>query len=107
MTDKPANPDFIYITTIGRKTGNPHTVEIWFMEHESAYYVCSGQRENADFVKNILNNPAVTFGFGGWTASHVPGMGRVVSEPELTQILTQKYDQKYNWSDGLFVEIKP
>lgn len=102
-----AKGDFIYVTTVGRKTGNPHTIEIWYVAHEGAYYLCSEGRDNADFVKNIRHNPAVTYGFGGWDAPHSPATGRIVTEPELIAVLTRAFDAKFNWSDGLFVEIKP
>ncbi len=108
MSDQPTQKnDFIYVTTIGRRTGNPHTIEIWYVEHNGAYYLCSEGRNNADFVKNIRHNPAVTYGFGGWDAPHSPATGRIVDETDLTVVLARKFDTKYQWSDGLFVEIKP
>jgi len=33
---------FFYLTTTGRKTGKPHKIEIWFVEHKSCYFLCSG-----------------------------------------------------------------
>lgn len=108
MSDQPTqNNDCIYVTTIGRRTGNPHTIEIWYVEHNGAYYLCSEGRNNADFVKNIRHNPAVTYGFGGWDAPHSPATGRIVDETDLTVVLARKFGTKYQWSDGLFVEIKP
>lgn len=108
MSDQPTQKnDFIYVTTIGRRTGNPHTIEIWYVEHNGAYYLCSEGRNNADFVKNIRHNPVVTYGFGGWEAPHSPATGRIVEETDLSVVLRRKFDAKYQWSDGLFVEIKP
>ena len=108
MSDQnPQKNDFIYVTTIGRKTGKPHTVEIWYVEHEGAYYLCSEGRNNADFVKNIHQNAAVTYGFGSWDAPHSPATGHIVDEPALAAVLTRKFADKYQWSDGLFVAIKP
>ncbi|MBK8029051.1 MAG: nitroreductase family deazaflavin-dependent oxidoreductase [Chloroflexi bacterium] len=108
MSDQPTQKnDFIYVTTIGRRTGNPHTIEIWYVEHNGAYYICSEGRSNADFVKNIRHNPAVTYGFGGWDAPHSPATGRIVEETDLSVVLARLFDARYHWSDGLFVEIKP
>ena len=30
---------FLYLTTIGRVSGQPRTIEIWFVEHDGAFYV--------------------------------------------------------------------
>ncbi len=51
--------DYCYVTTTGRKSGHPHTIEIWFALHEAAVYVLSGGRDQADWVRNILVHPTV------------------------------------------------
>lgn len=51
--------DYCYVTTTGRKSGHPHTIEIWFALHETAVYVLSGGRDQADWVRNILAHPTV------------------------------------------------
>ncbi|MDQ4090108.1 MAG: nitroreductase family deazaflavin-dependent oxidoreductase [Actinomycetota bacterium] len=57
---------FCYITTIGRRTGNPHRVEIWFAAEPGGrtIYVLAGGRERADFVRNALAQPRVTVRIG-------------------------------------------
>jgi hypothetical protein len=58
-----AHEKYIYLTTRGRKTGNPHTVELWFaiagkeiyLSHEGAY---------TDWMKNILEDNRVEFKIG-------------------------------------------
>src|SRR5690606_40402263 len=44
---------YLYLTTIGRKTGNPHEIEIWFVEYEGNYYLVSEYPDRSDWVKNI------------------------------------------------------
>jgi hypothetical protein len=34
--------DFCYLTTVGRVTGRPHTIEIWFAREGSTLYMLSG-----------------------------------------------------------------
>ena len=51
--------DFCYLTTIGRISGRPHTIEIWFALHEQTLYMLSGGRDKSDWVKNALHNTAV------------------------------------------------
>ncbi len=33
---------FCYLTTTGRKTGRPHTIEIWFGFANDTFYLLSG-----------------------------------------------------------------
>lgn len=100
-------PEFLYLTTIGRKTGTPHEIEIWYVAHEGCYYLVSELRERADWVQNILNNPSISFYVEG---QRYEGLGRTVdlqSEPALAEAVSTKMDAKYNWSTGLIVELKP
>jgi len=101
---------YLYLTTIGRKTGNPHEIEIWFVEYEGNYYLVSEYPDRSDWVKNILHNPAVTFRVGSRSAEAIHGIGRAVdraAEPELATAVSQLMDAKYDWSDGQIVELKP
>lgn len=96
--------EFLYLTTIGRNSGKSHEIEIWFVEHEGCYYLVSEKRDTADWVKNIQHNPAITFRVG---QQQFTGTGRPVTEPELVQAVSAKMDAKYEWSEGLIVELKP
>lgn len=57
------------LTTVGRRTGRPHTVEIWFARDAAAnpgtLYMLSGGLDRADFVRNIRADPRVTVRVGG------------------------------------------
>ena len=55
-----AREDFCYLTTTGRISGRPHTIEIWFALHDHTLYLLSGAKDNSDWVKNALRLPAVT-----------------------------------------------
>ena len=70
-------PLYLYLTTIGRKTGNPHEIEIWFVEYGGRYYLMSEFPEEADWVKNIQNDSAVSFRIGSRSAEAVAGTGRI------------------------------
>ena len=54
-----AGADYCYITTTGRRTGKPHTVEIWFGIAESTLYILAGSGERADFVRNARKSPDI------------------------------------------------
>ena len=55
-----AATQFCYLTTKGRKTGNPHTIEIWFGQAVSTLYLLAGSGEKADWVRNLRSNPQVS-----------------------------------------------
>jgi len=106
---------FLYLTTRGRVTGQPRRIEIWFVEHAGKYYIVAEGREQAGWVKNLKVNPSVTFSVGprATPASVVPvtpATARIVdraASPELAAAVAKAMDAKYNWSDGLIVEIAP
>ncbi len=79
---------FCYLTTTGRKSGRPHTIEIWFAAEKgsSTIYMLAGGGHRADWVKNIGANPAVEVKIGD---TIFRGMGRVVEKPE-EEILARK-----------------
>ena len=55
-----ADDDFCYLTTTGRVSGRPHTIEIWFAQSGQSLYLLAGGRYDADWVKNLLRAPAVS-----------------------------------------------
>lgn len=66
---------FCYLTTTGRRSGKPHTIEIWFAAHGANLYLMSGGRERADWVRNIEADGRVSVRIRDRTWE---GAGRVV-----------------------------
>jgi deazaflavin-dependent oxidoreductase (nitroreductase family) len=102
-----ANPQqFLYLTTIGRRTGLPREIEIWFTEFEGAHY-CIAEHSTANWLRNIQRNPAVTWRVGEQTFR---GTARVVerdSDSYRWMMVQQRSRAKYGWGDGTVVELKP
>jgi deazaflavin-dependent oxidoreductase (nitroreductase family) len=110
LSDTSDLTEFFYLTTIGRKSGKPHQIEIWYVEHDGCYYVVAETRDHADWVRNIVHNPAVTYSVGSSRAAQLPATARPVDparEPELAAAVSALMDAAYEWSDGLIVEVKP
>ena len=59
-----ASKKLIHLTTKGRKTGKPHTVELWFAVHGDKIYL-GHEGEETDWMRNIKKNDMVTFKIGG------------------------------------------
>jgi deazaflavin-dependent oxidoreductase (nitroreductase family) len=106
VTDENKLP-YLYVTTTGWKSGKPHRIEIWFVAHEGRYYIVSEGREKAHWVQNIRHHPAITVEVGERTFA---GRGRALdpkAEPVLAAQVSALMDAKYEWSDGLIVELAP
>ena len=109
MTQNRETP-YLYLTTTGRKSGKPHQIEIWFVEHGGCFYMISETPDRSDWVRNIRHNPAVTFSIGSRDDVPIEGTGRLIDwtqEPELAAAVAALMDAKYNWSSGQIVELKP
>ena len=94
-----AGEAFCYLTTTGRVSGRPHTIEIWFGLNEGTLYMLSGNgpRQRADWVRNLMKRPAVTVRIGDREFS---GSGRVVEDGEedglARRLLLEKYEPTYS-----------
>lgn len=93
-----------YLTTTGRVSGRPYTIEIWFALHGQTLSMLSGARDQADWVKNALRSPMVQVRINQTVFS---GQARVVSESEedalARSLVTNKYiprssDDLGDWS---------
>ena len=62
--EKVASQKLIHLTTTGRKTRNPHTVELWFAFRKDKVYL-SHEGSKTDWMKNIQNNDEVSFEIDG------------------------------------------
>lgn len=94
---------YLYLTTTGHKSGNPHEIEIWFVEHEGCYYLVSQLREDSDWVRNIRANPAISIRVEDETSA---GLASIPDDLTLIDAAKAKMDAKYGWSDGLVVELR-
>jgi deazaflavin-dependent oxidoreductase (nitroreductase family) len=91
-----ADEDFCYLTTTGRVTGSPHTIEIWFALSDSVLYMLSGGRDRSDWVKNLRRNASVGVRIA---ESFFDGEARVVDDPDedalARRLLLEKYESRY------------
>jgi deazaflavin-dependent oxidoreductase (nitroreductase family) len=73
-----AHDDFCYLTTTGRVTGRPHSIEIWFAIDGTTLYMLSGGGTKADWVKNALRTPEVHVRIRD---IHLAGRARLIEDP--------------------------
>ena len=100
-----SNESFCYLTTTGRSSGNPHTIEIWFALEGSTLYMLSGGGRRSDWVRNLIALPEVTVRIAG---RDLQGRARIVTDDAESQtardLLVSKYQAGYagdlaSWRD--------
>jgi len=53
------------LTTVGRRTGLPRTVELRLVYLDGKFYASSAKIENKHWCRNMIHNPAVEVSAGG------------------------------------------
>jgi deazaflavin-dependent oxidoreductase (nitroreductase family) len=100
-----ADADVLYLTTIGRRSGLQRTIEIWFVHHAGRLYLNAERRFAAQWVQNIVQEPHVKVRLKGYAFD---GRARVLDchqDRALWQTVVDLSRQKYEWGEGLPVEI--
>lgn len=91
--------EFCYVTTVGRRTGKPHTIEIWFAARNATLYILAGGGDRADFVQNLVADPSAVVKIGEHAYR---GTGRIVTERDELKIARELVPIKYaHREDGL------
>ena len=97
--------EYLYVTTVGRATGQPREIEIWFVESTGKLYILAEHFHDAQWVKNIEHNPRVHVRVGD---REFEATARVLDEQgdgATWQTAQRLAREKYGWGDGLPVEI--
>ncbi len=92
-----ANDDFCYLTTKGRVSGRPHTIEIWFALNNTTLYMLAGGGTSSDWVKNLMRTPTITVRIRQNTFA---GQGRIVTDPDEDALARQLVVAKYQPRDS-------
>ncbi|MFP5326312.1 MAG: nitroreductase family deazaflavin-dependent oxidoreductase [Acidimicrobiia bacterium] len=102
-----ADDDYCYLTTTGRRTGEPHRIEIWYARDGERLYLLSGAGRRSDWVRNLEANNEVSVEVDGErrdaTARVLDDSG--VEEARARQLLFEKYQPRYtgdlsDWRDS-------
>jgi len=87
-----------YLTTVGRRSGERHTIEIWFARENGNLYLLSGGGDAADWVRNLRKTPAVQVRIGSRT---VAARAREIIAPDEDALARRLLDEKYmGWKAG-------
>ena len=89
--------EYCYLTTTGRVSGRPHTIEIWFGTYANTLYLLSGSK-TSDWVSNLLKDPTVIVQIAKQTFT---GTARLVKDKEEERMARYLVAEKYQeWEEG-------
>ena len=80
------------LTVVGRKTGTPRTVTIWFVATQDKIYVSSGRGSDSHWVKNLKQTPTVTCRIG---STCLPGVAVWVEGERVRETVFPLFFRKY------------
>jgi deazaflavin-dependent oxidoreductase (nitroreductase family) len=92
-----ADDDFCYVTTTGRRSGRPHTIEIWFALQGQTLYLLSGGRDRSDWVKNLKHDPQVQVRI---RQDVFNGQARLITDPQEEALARDIVYTKYTPRDS-------
>ena len=83
---------YCHLTTTGRVSGNPHTIEIWFALVADTAYLLAGAGRGSDWVRNLLKNPHVRLRIA---THHFDATARLVTDPTEDALVRRLLVDKY------------
>jgi deazaflavin-dependent oxidoreductase (nitroreductase family) len=101
-----ASESYLYLTTTGRVSGKPRTVELWFVIYEGKVYMVSEHPAKADWVRNLQEQPQVRVRIA---SQEWEGAARVLDKAEqplwdtVNRMACEKYSEPEPW--GTPIEI--
>ena len=98
LTEAEQREPFAYLTTTGRRTGEPHQIEIWFGAKDDTVYLLAGGRDTADWVRNLMQEPRVNLRIGErvWNAVARPVVPGTDEDDLARLLLVDKYSPTYS-----------
>ena len=87
-----AGETYCYLTTTGRVTGKPHTIEIWFALEQGQLYLMSGGRGRSDWVRNLRRRPQVSVRIG---SANFGGQAHIIAGADDDALARRQLLEKY------------
>lgn len=92
-----AEDDYCYVTTVGRVSGTPHEIEIWFGLRGESLYLLAGNGAASDWVRNARRHPRVRVRIRDRTYHAIARTSLPPEEDaEARRLLVEKYQPRYS-----------
>ncbi len=102
-----AGKQVLNLRTVGRTTGLPREIEIWFVVCRERFYLFAETGDAAGWVKNIRRDAKVTVSIEGRSIEATARVLDRQADRNLWDEVVAIANQKYGWGDGRPVEITP
>ena len=79
----------IDITTIGRETGQPRRIEMWFHNLDGTVYI-TGSPGKRDWYANLVAHPDFTFHLKGNVTADLPARATPITDPAERRLLIER-----------------
>lgn len=96
--DRLASRRTIELTTVGRKTGLPRRIEIWWF-HIDGRFVITGTPGRRDWLANVVADPRVIVHIDGMD---IPARARVVTDTEFRRRVFTQPDTRWYSTQAQF-----
>ena len=97
----------LYLTTLGRVSGLPRTIEIWFVAYQGCLYLLAEHGHQTNWVKNINADPRVHIRIAGQEMDARARVLDPIIDLDLLRTIQNLARQKYGWGEGLPVQLTP
>ena len=87
-----ASETIVEITTIGRKSGKPRTIPIWFIYERGRFYIQAGNDGKTAWYRNLKKNSQIGLKIGDLTFT---GKARFIDDPTETERIHEMFRDKY------------
>lgn len=89
---KIADQSTVELTTIGRKSGKPHTKPIWFVYDQNRLYLQAGRGGKTDWYQNLKKNPQMALKIDTLTFK---GTAKFITATQETERIHELFRSKY------------
>lgn len=92
--------DFAYLTTTGRRSGEPHEIEIWYSLSGDTLWMLAGGRDGSDWVRNLRADPScrIRLGSDGVEREALASFPEGTEESAAREALFEKYQPRVDHS---------
>ena len=97
---------YLYLTTTGRRSGQPREIEIWFTHRAGRFYVIA-EHTTSQWVQNLRTDPNVQVRVAGKAFAAQARILSSKTDSRALQAVQTRSREKYGWGEGLVVELIP
>jgi len=103
---------YCYLTTVGRVSGRPHTIEIWFVVEAGSAWLLTEPDGGTDWVRNLRRAPQVRLRVGAVEVDATATVVDLPAQAAVRRALAERYrstdDDLDAWAAGaLAVRVTP